>query len=103
MPWLELSRAMDVGAIARRMTFTVDGQSVARLRRGATARVQVAAGPHVVRAHMDWLRSVPLEVSVDENAPISVTAALTEHSMTFTGTFLHPGTALDIQASQART
>nr|WP_221375040.1 hypothetical protein [Actinoplanes polyasparticus] len=84
------------------MTFTVDGQTVARLRRGATARIEVPGGSHVVRARMDWLRSVPLEVRVDEAAPVSVTAALTEHSTTFTGTFLRPDTALDIRASPAR-
>lgn len=99
MPWIELRRDMDVGAIARRMNFWVDGRRVARLRRGAAARIEVAAGTHVVQVQMDWLRSAPLELSMSDETFRSVTGALTEHSMTFTGTFLHPETALELRAT----
>ena len=96
MTTVELRRAPDVGAIARRMTFLLDGRPVARLRRGGTARIEVAAGRHVVQVRMDWLRSAPREFELAEGASVTVTGAITEHAMTFTGTFLQPGTALDL-------
>ncbi|WP_250033073.1 hypothetical protein [Paractinoplanes maris] len=96
MPWIELKRAHDVGAIARRMTFRVDGRLVARLRRGATARIEVPAGRHTVQARMDWQRSEPLELDLSDDTLVTLTGALTEHSMTFTGTFRHPRTALEL-------
>ncbi|MBL7255892.1 hypothetical protein [Paractinoplanes lichenicola] len=102
MPWLSVERAMDAGGLGRRMTFLVDGRPVARLRRGATARVEVPAGLHVVRARMDWLRSRPLEVTVSDGETVSVSGGLTGHSMTFTGAFLRPGTALEIRSRGVR-
>ncbi|WP_250005744.1 hypothetical protein [Actinoplanes sp. M2I2] len=99
MPWLEVSRAEDVGGVLSRMTFLVDGSPAAALKRGTTARLEVAAGPHVVQARMDRQRSRPLEVEVTDDLPVSVTGAFTEHSITFTGTFLKPRTALELRAS----
>ncbi len=99
MPWIDLRRDQDVGGIARRMEFWVDGQRVARLRRGATARIEVAVGTRVVQARMDWLSSAPLELSMSTGTSRTVTGALTAHSITFTGTFLRPGTALELLAT----
>lgn len=94
--WIELTREPDVGAIAHRMTFHVDGRPVARLRRGDTARIEVTPGLHVVQARMDWLRSPPLQVNVGDDASTAVTGGLTEHSTTFTGMFLQPRNALQL-------
>ena len=96
MTTIEFHRAPDVGAIARRLTFLLDGRPVARLRRGGTARIEVAAGRHVVQVRMDWLRSAPHEFDLAEGASVTVTGALPEHAMTFTGSFLQPGTALEL-------
>ncbi|GAB2585371.1 hypothetical protein Aab01nite_52960 [Paractinoplanes abujensis] len=99
MTVLTFVRAPDAAALARRMTFLLDGRPVARLKRGESVRVTVPAGRHVVQARMDWLRSRPLDLTLGEAETLSVTGALTEHSMTFTGAFLRPSTALEIRAA----
>ena len=99
MAWIGLSRTMDVGAIARRMTFHVDGKPVARLRRGESAHCEATPGIHVVQARMDWLRSSPLELKLDDDMSLTVTGALTEYSMTFAGMFLKPGSALNLRVA----
>ena len=45
----------------------VDGQMAAEITNGAEVRIPVSAGSHVVQLKIDWCRSMPLEVSVDEN------------------------------------
>jgi hypothetical protein len=81
------------------MTFWVDGQRVAQLRQRRTARIEVAMGTHVVQARMDWQRSAPLEIKLSEEASVSVTGSLTEHSMTLTGMVLRPRTALELRVT----
>ncbi|MCO8271694.1 hypothetical protein M1L60_13945 [Actinoplanes sp. TRM 88003] len=66
--------------------------------RGASTRLEAAAGTYVVQARMDWLRSPPLTLTLDAQSSVTLTAALTEQSMTFTGAFIRPGTALDPRA-----
>ncbi|MEU4427229.1 hypothetical protein AB0F81_41950 [Actinoplanes sp. NPDC024001] len=99
MPWIELRRAADVGALARRMTFLLDGHPAARLRRGAAIRIEVPPGHHTVQARMDWLRSAPLKLHLDDAASVSITGALPEQAMTFTGAFLRPKSALELRRS----
>ena len=98
MPRIRLTRAPDAGAILRRMRFDIDGRPVARLRRGESTYVEVPAGTHEVRVRMDWLRSAPVRLHLTDGAAlVAVTAAVTEHSSTFTGMFLRPRTALELR------
>lgn len=57
IPKLQLVRpAKDSAAMHRRINVTLDGHRVAGLRRGDAMIVEVAAGQHVVRAELDWVR-----------------------------------------------
>ncbi|MFE9959263.1 hypothetical protein [Micromonospora sp. NPDC005299] len=97
MPMITVRRAFDAGGVLRRMKIEVDGQVVARLKRGAAQSVDVAPGRHVVQAHLDWQSSEPVEVHLVGTETIGLEAAITERSMTFTATFLRPETGLDLR------
>jgi hypothetical protein len=96
---IRLTRAPDAGGLLRRMTFRIDGRPVARLRRGHSADIELAAGAHVAEASMDWLRSEPVRLNLADGTSVALTGALTEHSATFTGSFLRPRKALELRAS----
>lgn len=96
MPRVRLMRALDAGALLRRMRFDVDGRPVARLRRGESTYVEVPVGTHEVQVRMDWLRSAPMQMHLSDGAAVSLTGSVTEHSSTFTGMFLRPRTALTL-------
>ena len=97
MPMITVRRALDAGGVLRRMKIEVDGQIVARLKRGAAQSVDVAPGRHVVRAHLDWQSSAPVEVHLAGTETVALEAAITERSMTFSATFLQPETGLDLR------
>ncbi|MEV5207819.1 hypothetical protein AB0K35_10130 [Micromonospora sp. NPDC053740] len=97
MPRIAVRRALDAGGLLRRIKVEIDGQVVARLKRGAVQSVDVAPGRHVVRAHLDWQSSAPVEVHLAGTETIAVEAAIAERSMTFTATFLRPESGLDLQ------
>ena len=97
MSRITVRRALDTGGLLRRIAIEIDGQVVARLKRGAVQSVDVAPGRHVVRAHLDWQSSAPVEVHLAGTETIALEAALAERSMTFTATFLQPGSGLDLQ------
>ncbi|WP_250008769.1 hypothetical protein [Actinoplanes sp. M2I2] len=78
------------------MKFLLDGEIVARLKRGDSDKIEVTSGVHTVEARMDWLRSAPLEVEIWENEDSSIVGSLTEHSWTFTGSFLKPHAAIEL-------
>ena len=96
MAILTLRRADDAGGIARRMTFLVDGGVVARLRRGASQQIEVAAGRHRLRVRTDWQHSREVEVELGLDAQVTVEGAVPPGSATFTRMFLRPGEALEL-------
>ncbi|MEW2594492.1 hypothetical protein AB0893_29190 [Micromonospora aurantiaca] len=97
MPTITVRRALDAGGLLRRIKVEIDGQVVARLKRGAVQSVDVTPGRHVVRAHLDWQSSAPVEVYLADTETIALEAAIAERSMTFTATFLRPQSGLDLQ------
>ncbi|MBM0258106.1 hypothetical protein [Micromonospora sp. 4G55] len=97
MSMITARRALDAGGVLRRIKIEVDGQVMARLKRGAAQSVEAAPGRHVVRAQLDWQSSGPVEVHLTGTEAIALEAAITERSMTFTATFLQPKTGLDLR------
>ncbi|MBQ1036064.1 hypothetical protein [Micromonospora sp. C81] len=97
MPRITVRRALDASGLLRRIKIEIDGHVVARLKRGAVQSVDVAPGQHVVRAHLDWQSSAPVEVHLADTETIALEAAIAERSMTFTATFLRPESGLDLQ------
>lgn len=80
-----------------RVRIKVDGHLAARLKRGAGQRFEVAPGRHVVRVHLGFQASSPVEVNVDGTETVTLEAAVYERSWRFTETFLRPGSALDLR------
>ena len=97
MPRIIIGRALDASGLLRRIKIEIDGHVVARLKRGALQSVDVAPGRHVVRAHLDWQSSAPVEVHLAGTETIALEAAIAERSMMFTATFLRPESGLDLQ------
>jgi hypothetical protein len=97
MATVTLRRPDDAGGLARRMTFLVDGQVVARLRRGTSQRLELAAGRHHLRVRTDWQRSRELRVDLGPDDELTVEGAVPPGSATFANTFLRAGTALEIR------
>lgn len=56
----------------RRLAVSLDGAIVARLHRGRQAEVEVDLGKHAVQASVDWSRSLPLTVQVEESDSITI-------------------------------
>jgi hypothetical protein len=56
----------------RKYRILVDGQEVARVKRGETADVTVSPGYHVVQVAIDWKRSAIIDISGngDELVPL---------------------------------
>jgi hypothetical protein len=97
MTILRLRRPDDAGGITRRMTFVVDGRVVARLRRGTSQQIEVAAGRHRLRVRTDWQRSPEIEVEFGPDDRVTVEGAVPPGSATFTSMFLRPGEALELK------
>lgn len=97
MAILTLRRSDDAGGIARRMTFIVDGRVVARLRRGTSQQVEVAAGRHRLRVRTDWQRSREVEVEVGPDEHVTVEGSVPPGSATLINMFLRPGQALELE------
>ncbi len=76
MATLTIQRARDSAAIFRRMSVQVDGEVVARLRRGEKQVHKLDAGEHVVQAKMDWTASEPLRVDFVPDDDVSVEVAI---------------------------
>ncbi|MBF5028515.1 hypothetical protein IRY44_02070 [Micromonospora sp. ANENR4] len=98
MPRIIVRRALDTGGLLRRIAIEIDGKVVARLNRGAVQSVDVTPGRHVVRAHLDWQSSAPVDLHLADTETIALETALAERSMRFTATVLQPGSGLDLQA-----
>jgi hypothetical protein len=56
----------------RRLAVRLDGAIVARLPRGREAEVEVDLGKHTVQAGVDWSRSLPVTVEVEESDSITI-------------------------------
>ncbi|MEU4819918.1 hypothetical protein AB0G03_30130 [Micromonospora aurantiaca] len=97
MSTITVRRAVDAGGILTRMKIEVDGQIVARLRRGAEHSFDAEPGRHVVRVRLSWQSSLPVEVTLNGNETVALEAAYSERSWRFTETFLHPRGALDLR------
>lgn len=80
----------------RNMIVTVDDQRIGQLLTGNRVVVQVAAGPHRVRARMDWARSEELSVQVTdiEVSEVEVTFPVASGLM---ATFLRPSRAITLR------
>jgi hypothetical protein len=79
------------------MTFVVDGRVVARLRRGTSQQIEVAAGRHRLRVRTDWQRSRVIEVEFGPDERVTVEGTVPPGSATFTSMFVRPGEALELK------
>ncbi|WP_189194686.1 hypothetical protein [Micromonospora fulviviridis] len=79
------------------MKIEVDGEVVARLKRGARQSFDVQPGQHRVRVRVSWQSSLPVEVTLDGAETVTLEAAYSERSWRFTETFLRPEGALDLR------
>jgi hypothetical protein len=95
MAGLLLSRPHDSGGLLRRIWVRVDGQRVAGLRPGQSARVSLDGGEHVVQAALDWIRSEPLalQLDADETASLEVSCP----ARAYVQTWFRPSRALDLR------
>jgi hypothetical protein len=55
----------DIAGRFRRITVTLDGSTVARLRRGESTTIEVAPGTHELCGRMDWVRTQPTILNGD--------------------------------------
>ena len=77
---------------ARALKVLVDGELVGDVRHGATLETTVPAGPHEVRAKMDWVKSPPLGVDCTDAPPIAVEVTTTNFLLaTVFSLFYWPG------------
>lgn len=95
MPTIVVHRPFDVVMV--RVKIKIDGQLAARLKRGSSQSFEVAPGRHVVRLHLNWQSSSPVELNLDGTETVALEAAVYERSWRFTETFLRPGNALDLR------
>lgn len=59
---LHVSRKTGLMAVARKIRIYVDKVLVGDVREGKTLTVQIAPGPHVIHARMDWWYAPPVSV-----------------------------------------
>ncbi len=95
MSELRLRRGADSAGVLRRMAVEVDGTVAARLRPQEETVVAVAPGRHVIRARMDWTRSAPMTVELQQGEVITVECKLGWRA--FLGMVTRPGSALDLR------
>ncbi len=76
MGQIVVRRAADTAGVFRRIKVLIDGDVVASLKPQEQKSIDVVAGPHTVRAKMDWCGSERLQVSVAGDAPIEVEVSL---------------------------
>lgn len=69
---LVLRRGHDTAGRFRRLTVLVDGRQVATLRPGGTHTEVLPAGPHVLRATMDSVRSPDLAFDILQRQPTEI-------------------------------
>ncbi|MBE1488311.1 hypothetical protein [Plantactinospora soyae] len=96
MATLNVFRNDAVGLLGR-MTLKVDGRTVARLRGGQTASIDLAAGRHEVRAHMSWQASEPVTVHLADGDEVAVEMWTPEFSGTVGNTFWRARRALGLK------
>ncbi|MFI7070684.1 hypothetical protein [Micromonospora sediminicola] len=95
MPTIVVHRPFDVVMV--RVKIEIDGQVAARLKRGTSQSLEVSPGRHVVRLHLNWQSSSPVELDLDGAETIALEAAVYERSWRFRETFLRSGSALDLR------
>ncbi|MEU1646218.1 hypothetical protein ABZ422_25085 [Micromonospora zamorensis] len=97
MAELLLSRPLDAGGLLRRIWVKVDGQRVAGLRPGQSARVSLDGGEHVVHATLDWIRSEPLALHLDADETTSLEVSCPARA--YLQMLFKPSRALDLRRS----
>ena len=70
---ITLRRPAEVTNSGRRYKIYVDGVKVAAIRVGKTIEIPVAAGPHTVKAKLDWCSSPEVTVDVAPGRPSGLT------------------------------
>ena len=86
MPIIVVHRPFDVVIV--RVKIKIDGQLAARLKRGASQSFEVTPGRHVVRVHLNWQSSSPVELNLNATETVTLEAAVYERAWRFTETFL---------------
>jgi len=95
MGTLTIQRARDTAAIFRRMTVLVDGEVVARLRRGDEHVHTLRAGEHAIQAKMDWATSEPLLIDATPGDHVSIQVAIRFTALV--ACFTRPSSSLEIR------
>jgi hypothetical protein len=92
---LVVSRPDDSAGLLREALIHVDGSVAARLRPGRSATLDLAPGPHVVQAAMDWTTSAPVQVDVAPGATVHLEVSLPWSALW--RSFTSPRTAMTLE------
>jgi hypothetical protein len=63
---IKVERKHDHVGVFRSYRVVLDGTTVARVKHGKSARIDVAAGHHELHLAIDWTRSPPVELDLRE-------------------------------------
>jgi hypothetical protein len=92
---LVVTRPDDSVGMLREALIHVDGSVAARLRPGRSATLDLAPGPHVVQAAMDWTTSAPLQVHAEPGETVHLEVSLPWSALW--RSFTSPRTAMSLE------
>lgn len=82
--------------LGRRIKVLLDDQVVGRVRGGSSVRSTVPAGRHEVRVALDYQRSSPVVLELDEEDTVVLRARVDLRAVSVAGMLTRAGEALDL-------